>query len=203
MTNNIPDLQEKFQHLQEQILDLDSRNFYSKERLQSLSKDIASAKSILSNVQEAYKVKYAELTEICCQIQKLENHVERFKNSHNYQEIEQITTHKVKGIIDNKTLLEHALVAVIKALKNDPDRYLLIDKMPVTTTILNHGSLEVVREQTFGQGYGPFVNEKVLELADTILNTLQKNIINSVISTVAGLDKESDVCQALPYYQSS
>jgi hypothetical protein len=28
----------------------------------------------------------------------------------------------------------------------------LIDKMPVTTTILNHDSLEVVREQTFGQG---------------------------------------------------
>lgn len=97
MTNNIPDLQEKFQHLQEQILDLDSRNFYSKERLQSLSKDIASAKSILFNVQEDYKVKYTGLTEICCQIQKLENHVERFKNSHNYQEIEQITTHKVKG----------------------------------------------------------------------------------------------------------
>lgn len=204
MANNIQDLKEKYQHLQKKITDMESSEFSSKEQLRGLQEDIASAKALLSNVQKAYEAKYAELKEICSQTQKLENYVERFKNSYNYQEIEQITTHKVKGIIDNKkTLLEHALVAVIKALKNDPDRYLLIDKMPVTTTILNHGSLEVVREQTFGQGYGPLVKEKVLELADTILNNLQKGIVDSIISTAAGLDKGSDVCQALPYYPSS
>jgi hypothetical protein len=202
--NNIQDLQEKFQHLQKKIIDMEASEFSSKEQLRSLQEDMWSAKAHLSNVQEASKVKYAELMEICSQTQKLENYIKQFKNSHNYQEIEQIITDKVKGIIENeKRLLEHALVAVIKALRNDPDRYLLIDKMPVTTTILDNGRLDVIMENTFAQGYGPYVRKKVLELAGTILNSLQKNIVDSVISTVAGLDKESDVCQALPYYPTS
>jgi hypothetical protein len=61
---------------------------------------------------------------------------------------------------------------VIDALRNDPDRYLLIDKIPITA-IPNHNSLGAI-QSTFYQGNFQFVKEKVLELADNLFGKLQK-----------------------------
>jgi hypothetical protein len=46
----------------------------------------------------------------------------------------------------------------------------------------------------------------MLEMAEKILHNLQKGIVDSTISTAAGLDKGSSYSatyQALPYYQST
>lgn len=64
------------------------------------------------------------------QARKLQNYVEQFKNSQDYQELESIARSKVvKTLLDNKKLLQNALVSVIVALRNDPDRYLSIDQI--------------------------------------------------------------------------
>ena len=55
------------------------------------------------------------------------------------------------------------------------------------------------------QGNDQFVSRRVLEMAERILYNLQKGIVNSTISTAAGLEKGdlySATPQALPYYES-
>src|SRR5215211_4720373 len=71
-----------------------------------------------------------DIERIVIDIEKLQNYVEQFKNSQDYQELESIVRSEVgKTLLDNKKLLQNALVSVIVALRNDPDRYLLIDRM--------------------------------------------------------------------------
>jgi hypothetical protein len=46
----------------------------------------------------------------------------------------------------------------------------------------------------------------VLEMAERILGNLQKGIVDTTISTAAGLEEENSYsapCQALPHYQST
>ena len=75
-------------------------------------------------------MKYEELKEACSQARKLQNYVEQFKNGQDYQELEAIVRSEVgKTLLDNEKLLQNALVSVVVALRNDPDRYLLIDRM--------------------------------------------------------------------------
>ncbi|HKG88912.1 MAG TPA: hypothetical protein VKA95_11340 [Nitrososphaeraceae archaeon] len=74
----------------------------------------------------------------------------RFKDGQDYQELEAIVRSKVGEILsDNKKLLQNALNSVIVALRDDPDRYLLIDRMeltPFTTNIIiNYSSFLALR----------------------------------------------------------
>ena len=99
----------------------------------------------------------------------LEYQIERFKNSGSYQAIEQITRDRVNELLaDNKKLLEYALVLIIDALRNDPDRYLLIDKIP-------YDSLEIVESTLYQEDY-QFVKEKVLVIADKTFHKLTRDL---------------------------
>jgi len=83
--------------------------------------------------------------------------------------------------------LQNALSSVIVALRNDPDRHLLID----TATIINYSSFLALRRPQYLQGNEQLVSRRVLEMAERILHNLQKEIVDNTISTAAELDKES------------
>ena len=58
-----------------------------------------------------------------------------------------------------------------------------------TNTIINYNSfLALKRKPPYPQGDGQFVSETVLEMAEKILNNLQKGIVDSTISIAAGLE---------------
>jgi hypothetical protein len=104
--------------------------------------------------------------------------------------------------------LQHALISIIVALRNDPDRYLLIDRMELfpftTTTIINYNSFLALRRPLCPLESEQFVSVRVLEMAERVLNNLQKGIVDSTISTAAGLEKESSYSatyRAPQYYQ--
>jgi hypothetical protein len=88
--------------------------------------------------------------------------------------------------------LQNALVYVIVALRNEPDRYLLIDRMeltPFTTnTIIDYNSFLALRRPPIPQRNEQFVNARVLEMAEKILKNLQKSLVDSTISTAARLE---------------
>jgi hypothetical protein len=97
--------------------------------------------------------------------------------------------------------LQNALVSVIVALGNDPDRYLLIDRMeltPFTTnTIINYNSFLALRRSPYLQQENEqSVSQRVLKMAEKILYNLQKGIVDSTIATAAGLEKDSSF---IPY----
>jgi hypothetical protein len=71
-------------------------------------------------------MKHEELKEAFSQSHWLENYVERFKNGQDYKELEATVRNEVgKSLLDNKKLIQNALISVVVALRNDPDKYLL------------------------------------------------------------------------------
>jgi hypothetical protein len=201
MADSVHKLQGKLEHLQSELLDISKRKTVSEGQLKNLYGEIEAAQEKLNFVNMTFEVKYEQLKEACSQAQKLQHYVEEFKEGQDYQELEsKIRIEVGKSVSDNKRLLQNALFSVLLALRNDPDRY-LVDKMeltPFTTTILNYNSFLGSRRSPGDEQFG----ERILEVAEKIFCNLQKSIVDSIISTAAGLeDGRSHVTanRALPY----
>jgi hypothetical protein len=69
-----------------------------------------------------------------------------------------------------------------------------------TNIIINYNSFLASRPP-IPQGNEQFVNRRVLEIAEKVLNNLQKGIVDNTISTAAGLEKRKFIPgnQVLPY----
>jgi hypothetical protein len=189
VSDSIHKLQEKKLHLQSEVLDISRRKSVGQEELKNLHNETSNTKEKLELVKKTFNVKYEELKEACSQAQKLQNYVEQFRNGQDYQELESIVRSEVgKTLLDNKKLLQNALFSVLLALRNDPERYFIVDRMelaPFTTnTIINYNSFLRSKRGTPSQ----FVSERVLERAERLLVNLQKNMVDNTISTAAGLE---------------
>jgi archaellum component FlaC len=187
MADSIHMLEDKLQWLQREISDISTRKSEGQEELNDLHNEIINTKEKLDSVKKTFNIKYEELKEACSQTQKLQNYVEQFKEGQDYQYLESIVRREVgKAVSDNKEFLRNALFSILLALRNDPDRYLIGDKMeltPFTTTILNYNSFLGSRRSPGSEQFG----ERILEVAEKIFCNLQKSIIDSTISTAAGL----------------
>jgi archaellum component FlaC len=195
MADSIHKLEDKLQLWQSEISDISKSKTVAKNQLNDLHKEIEAAKEKLELVNRTFEVKYGELKEVCSQAQKLQNYVEKFKDSQEYQEIESVVSSEVRmTLLDNRKLLQNALFSILIALRNDPDRYFIVDRMeltPFTTTLINYNSFLASRRPLYLQGSEQFISERVLTMGEKILYNLQKNIVESTISTAAGLEKES------------
>jgi hypothetical protein len=189
MADSIHMLEDKLQWLQSEISDISTRKSEDQEELKNLYNEIINTKEKLDTVKKTFDIKYEELKEACSQAQKLQGYVEQFIEGQNYQELVSVVRNEVeKTLLDNNKLLQNALFSLLLALRNHPDRYLIVDKMeltPFTTTILNYNSFLGSRRSP---GDEQFV-ERILEVAEKIYCNLQKVMINNGISTVAGLQE--------------
>jgi hypothetical protein len=209
MADSIDKLQYKLQQLQSEISNISKSKTVAKDQLKGLHDEIEAAQEKLNLVNKTFEVKYEELKEVCSQAQKLQDYVEQFKDSQEYQEIESVVSSEVRmTLLDNRKLLQNALFSVLLALRNDPDRYFIVDRVELTpfttSTIINYNSFVESRRPSYLQGSERF-SERVLEMAGKILYNLQKTMVESTISSAVGLEKGdsySAAYQALPYYES-
>jgi hypothetical protein len=209
MADSIHKLQDKLQELQSEISDISTRKSEGQEELKNLRNEISNTKEKLDTVKKTFTIKYEDLKEACSQAQKLMNYVEQLRNSQDYQELESVVRSEVgNSLSDNKKLLQNALFSVLLALRNDPDRYLIIDRMELTSfttaTIINYNSFS--RSRGPSRLHEQFVSGRVLGVAEKILYNLRENIVDSSISTAAGLEEGSSypaAYQALPYHNLS
>jgi hypothetical protein len=209
MADSIYRLQDKIQQLQSEILYISKSKTAAKDQLKDLHKEIEAAQEKLDLVNKTFEVKYKGLKEACSRAQKLQNYVEQFKSSQDYRKFESIVSSEVrKTLLDDRKLLQNALFSVLLALRNDPDRYFIVDRIeltPFVTTIIDYGSFLDSRRPLYPQGSGQF-SERVLEMAEKILCNLQNVMVDNTISSAAELEKGSscpETFQALPYYNSS
>jgi transposase-like protein len=210
MSDNIHILQDRLQRLQSELLDVSKSKAIAKGQLKELHKEIEAAQEKTDLVNKTFEIKYEELKEACSQAQKLQNYVEQLKIGQDYQELESIVRSEVgKTLLDSKKLLQNALFSVLLALRNDPDRYIIVDRMELTSfataTIINYNSFSRSRRPSTLQGNEQFVSGRVLETAEKILCNLQKVIVDNTISTAAGLeegDSYPSAYHALPHYNS-
>lgn len=182
-------LKDKLQWLQSEISGISTRKSEGQEELKNLRNEISNTKEKLDVVKKTFNIKYEELKEACSQAQKLQDYVEHFKNGQDYQELESIVRREVgKTLLDNKKFLQNAFFSILLALRNQPDRYYIVDKMELahfTTTIIKYDSYLASRRPP---GSEQFIGGRVLEMAEKILKNLQKSIVDSTISTAAGLE---------------
>ena len=191
MADSIHKLQDKIQQLQSEISNISKSKTVAKDQLKGLHDEIEAAQEKLNLVNKTFEAKYEELKEACSQAQKLLDYVEQFKDSQDYQELESIVQSEVgKAISDNKKLLQYALFSVLLALRKDPDRYFIVDRMELTlftTTIINYNSFQQSRHPSCLQGSKQF-SERILVMAEKMLCNLQKAMADSTISSAAGLE---------------
>jgi hypothetical protein len=101
--------------------------------------------------------------------------------------------------------LQNGLFSVLLALRNQPDKYFIVDRMELssfTATIINYDSYLASRRPP---GSEQLISGRVLEVAKRIFCNLQKVMVDSTISTVAELKEGSSyhaVYRPLPYYDS-
>jgi CII-binding regulator of phage lambda lysogenization HflD len=157
------------------------------QELYALNNKIASAKSILNQYETAFGRLNKEFNSFREQIIGMEAMVEQFKvNNKVYQNIQTIAEDKVRSFLeDNNTvkLLEFALLAICEALRQDPQRGLLIEKTPPIQNF----------DYTSGQSsfpnlyeYYPYIaKDKVLESANEIYDKLVKGLADTAVSTAA------------------
>jgi hypothetical protein len=192
MADSLHSLEDRLQQLQKEILDISKSKTVAKDQLKDLHNEIKAAQEKLDLVNKTFEVKYEELKEACSQAQKLQNYVERFIEGQDYQELESVVRKEVeKSLLVNRKLLQNALFSVLLALRNDPDRYFIVDRMELTSfttaTITNFNSFSRSRRPSTLQGNEQFVSGRVLEMAEKILYNLQNAMVDSTISTAAGL----------------
>ena len=172
-------------------MELSTRKSEGQEELNDLHNEIINTKEKLDSVKKTFNIKYEELKEACSQTQKLQNYVEQFKEGQDYQELESTVRIEVgKAVSDNKKLLQNALFSILLALRNNPDRDFILDRMELTsftTTIINYDSFLALRRPSYLQRSEQFIGGRVLEMAEKILENLQKSIVDHTISTAAGL----------------
>ena len=196
MADNIHNLEEKFREAQAKVINIEINKSLGREQLETLHNDMEAAVGKFTWIDNALKMKCEETSEVCAQIRMLEKNVRRFKNSQDYLELDAIVKTKVSEfLLNNKRLLESVLASVVGAVRDDPDRYLIIDRMQLTpftnNTIINYSSFLESRRPSYLQGDEQFVIERVLETAGRIFNNLQKGIVDNIISTATGLEKGS------------
>jgi hypothetical protein len=208
MADSIHKLQDKLRQLQTEISDISKRKSEGQEELKDLHNEISNTEEKLDTVKKTFNIKYEGLKKACSQAQKLQNYVEQFIDGQDYQELESIVRSEVRRtLLDNRKLLHNALFSVLLALRNDPDRNFMIDRIeltPFTTTIINYDSFLALGRSPYVQGSEQF-NLRVLEMAEKIFCNLQNVIVESTISTAAELEEGSAfhvTPQALPYNES-
>jgi chromosome segregation ATPase len=173
MADSIHKLQDKLQQLKSELIDVSRRKAVGQEELEDFNKEIEAAQEKLDLVNKTFEVKYEELKEACSRAQKLQNYVEQFIEGQDYQELESVVRNEVGEILShNKKLLQNALFSVLLALRNDPDRYLIIERMELssftTTTIINYNRFQVSKHPLYLQGSEQLISVRVLEMAETL-----------------------------------
>jgi DNA-binding protein Fis len=189
MADSIHKLQDKLQRLQSEVTDISTRKSEGQEELNDLYNETINTKEKLDLVKKTFNIKYEELKEVCSQTQKLQNYVEQFIEGQDYQELESVVRNEVeKTLLDNKKLLQNALFSILLALRNQPDRYYIVDSMELThftTTIIKYDSYLATRRPP---GSEQFIGGRMLEIAEKIFGNLQKNMVDNTISTAAELE---------------
>ena len=170
MADSIHMLEDKLQRLQSEISDISTRKSEGQEELKNLHNEINNTKEKLDVVKKTFNIKYEELKKVCSQLQRLQNYVERFKDGQDYQELESIVRSEVeKTLLDNKKLLQNAFFSILLALRNQPDRYYIVDSMELThftTTIIKYDSYLASRRPSYPQRSEQFISGRVLEMAE-------------------------------------
>ncbi|HET7344984.1 MAG TPA: hypothetical protein VFJ05_03825 [Nitrososphaeraceae archaeon] len=120
----LPQLNDQFQLLVEEINSLEFKRNSLRSALSALQNQISTTKNSLKHYQSALDDKIQNIDEAHKKLAQLEN----IKNNNkDYQQIERLAEQKANDILSNKkAILTAAVISVFAALKNEPEKQLVI-----------------------------------------------------------------------------
>jgi hypothetical protein len=193
LTNDkLPKLEDKVEKIKNKLLVMEYEIEDHKELLYSYNEKISNAKLNLEEWRKSWRVEQEKFLSAYNENQRLEKLAYEFKNNNKvYLEIQNIVEEKVKTMLtDNnaKKLLEFALAAVTEALRQDPQRELLIENTPPIQIYDFNPSSVALEQPPFQNPYDDYphiARDKVLELSKKYYNRLVKSLTGAMISTAA------------------
>jgi hypothetical protein len=186
LTNDkLPELEDKVEKLKNKLLVLEYEIEDHKELLYSYNEKISNAKLNLEEWRKFWRVEQEKFLSAYNENQRLEKLAYEFKNNNEvYLEIQNIAEEKVKTMLtDNnaKRLLEFALIAAAEAIRQDPQRQVLIEMTPP----FQNYDFTIGQLPSPNVYYSHIAKEKILESANKIYNELVKGLTDATIFTAA------------------
>jgi hypothetical protein len=182
----LPHLKDQFQLLVEEMNSLEYRRNGLRAVLSALQKQIAAAKDSLKIYESALDDKMQDIAEAHKKLDQLEN----IKNNNkDYQEIERTAEQKANDILNNrKAILLAAILAVLGALRNRPDKQqlLIYDSFYPSN---NNSTADIFAKMMSSPTANseknyltmPYHHKEILKIAEGLYDNLLKIAVNTTL----------------------
>jgi hypothetical protein len=185
----LPHLKDQFQLLVEEINSLEYKRNSLRTALSALQNQISAAKDSLKLYQSALDDKIQEIAGAHKKLAQLENIK---KNDKDYQMIEKVAEQKANDILYNrKVVVLAAIIAVLEALRNQPDKQhlLIYDSF---YPLNNNGAADTLTKMMSPSSANPenylsmsFHHKEILTMAEGLYDHLLKAAVNNTLYPAA------------------
>jgi hypothetical protein len=183
----LPHLKDQFQLLVEEINNLEYKRNGLKTVTSALQNQISAARDSLKSFQSILDQKIQNMAETDKKLAQLEN----IKNNNkDYQEIERIAEQKANGILNNKkTVVLAAVIAVLEALRNRPDKQQLLIYDSFYPLNNNNSTADIFAKMMSSSAANPeknylsmsFRHKEILKMAEGLYDDLLKAVVGNTI----------------------
>jgi chromosome segregation ATPase len=193
--NGLPNLQKYNQSLQNQVQNLKYQNQKLERDLQLGRKQIAELTDVENMHQRNIDTLQNDIERLYNERSELQQFVSRFRNSNErYPQIKRIAEEVVDRLLkERKSLLTSALVAVVEALRMNPDRYAVIynskydnnDNIFESSNITTAVAISPFPPSKPQNYYYNEYHEGILEIANSLLKILSNQMVdNTMVAAV-------------------
>jgi hypothetical protein len=184
--NELPHLKDQFQLLVDEINNLEYKRNGFRAVLSALQNQISAAKDSLKLYQSAVDEKIQNIAEAHKKLAQLENIK---NNDKDYQKIERVAEQKANDILNNrKAVVLAAVIAVLEALRNRPDKQQLLIYDSFYPLNNNNGVVDILAKMMSSSSANPenylsmsFHHKEILKIAEVLYDELLKAVVGNTI----------------------
>jgi hypothetical protein len=182
----LPHLKDQFQLLVEEINSLEYKRNGLRTALSALQNQISATKDSLKFFQSILDQKIQTMAETDKKLAQLENIK---NNDKDYQEIERVAEQKANDILNNrKAVVLAAVIAVLEALRNRPDKQQLLIYDFFYPLNNNNSTADIFTKMMSSSAANPenylsmsFHHKEILKMAEGLYDDLLKVVVNDTI----------------------
>jgi len=191
IVEQLPTVEKQLQTLVNDVYTLEDRNERAEDISHDLKNQIATARETLDSLSKSITLIQEELANLNSKKEQIDSVIARLKsNSQEYCRVLGLAREELHQILSNKrVMLYAALLSVLEALKEDPEKQVLIYDS------LDNPSIPFGVEP---QQYRQLALEKSLELAQQFFEKLIISCVNTAVTSASSAKLQSQRGQYLP-----
>jgi chorismate mutase len=192
--NELPNLHQYWENIQAKNHNLKCQNQKLEKDLQARKRNIVELTEVENMLHQNIDTLQNDIDHLLNERSQLQQFVSRFKNSNDkYLKIKRMAEEVVAGLLaKRKSLLNSALVAVVEALRMNPDRYAVIynnkydnnnnifDTSMGTTAIASSPSIKLNQNYYYNE-----YHEGIIEIASSFIKILSNEVVDKTMVAAA------------------